>query len=83
MEEEKGRYCRYTRIRIVVSFAYLSTILLRSEMPSEEPSWIVSVAGMISSAVLGVDLTDAKLSAMPENPLTDFNHEVWMTFLSW
>jgi hypothetical protein len=37
----------------------------------------------MSNALLGVDITDGDITAMPENPLTDFNNDAWANLSAW
>jgi hypothetical protein len=39
--------------------------------------------GTVSEFVLGVDITDTESLKMPENPLTDFNNDVWSNYNGW
>jgi hypothetical protein len=68
---------------VLVCAQFKLSLLFCSTKRKGNKDGIWAMIGTVSEFVLGVDITDTESLKMPENPLTDFNNDVWSNYDGW
>lgn len=88
-ETSRSRFCVIFKISLgkVSNFCNSKLFIVNnSDLPRQSgsvKSYLFELFALVVNVVCGVDITDTESSVTPENPITDFDHDVWTDFKTW